>query len=142
MEKELMVLVGPVGSGKSTLANELKTSSTIIISQDLMGKKRHLEIFKDAVNQGISRVIVDRMNFNREQRSRYIDFARARGYVITIIELFYDPDECVRRVGNRERHPTIKKGNFELAAEIINMYESMYERPEPDEYDNYNQVEV
>jgi len=141
-EKELMLLMGPIGSGKTTFANSLKTGMSIRISQDDMGRKGHRRAFSEAVSEGIPRIIVDRMNFNRQQRERYRSEARDNGYCVTIFELDTTPSVCYRRVVDRKNHPTIKNMDNELIHKIILSYYQEYEAPEPDEYDNHNLVET
>lgn len=142
MEKELIILVGPIGSGKTTFSKTLETQNSIRISQDETGKREHLNEFYDALTQNIPRIIIDRMNFNVEQRMRYITPARSEGYVITIIELQSDWDTCVDRVYKRENHPTVENGNLELANRILKFYNKNYEQPTKDEYDNYSIISV
>ena len=135
-------MVGPVGSGKTTFAKSLKTSTSIRISQDEMGKEGHRYEFCDALEAGIPRIIVDRMNFNVKQRRWYINAARSFGYCVTIMEMEYCPVQCASRVSQRENHPTIESGNIKLANKIIKMYKDNYQAPKPSEYDNYNLIEM
>ena len=139
-EKELILMVGPIGSGKTTFAKSLETDSSIRISQDEMGRKAYLKYFREALKDGIPRVIIDRMNFDRKQRERFIKPAREAGYCVTIFEIDYNPVTCLERVIKRENHPTIPKDSEDLAKKIIFDYMEKYEHPEPSEYDNYNLV--
>jgi hypothetical protein len=41
------------------------------VNQDSQGKTGHMKEFEDAVAAGRS-IIVDRMNFNKDQRNRYL----------------------------------------------------------------------
>lgn len=139
-EKELMILVGPIGSGKTTFAKTLENDASIRISQDEMGRKAYLKYFQEAITEGVPRVIVDRMNFNKEQRERFIKPAREAGYCVTIFEIDHNPGLCIDRVVQRKDHPTIPKGSLDLAKKILLNYYKDYEHPDPDEFDNYNLV--
>ena len=141
-EKELILMVGPIGSGKTTFAKDLENDTSIRISQDEMGRKAYLDHFKEAVKDGVPRIIVDRMNFNRDQRERFIKPAREAGYCVTIFEMDHCPVVCAARCIQREDHPTIGKNQPELVKKIIMKYYENYEHPEKGEFDNYNLVEV
>ena len=133
-------MVGPIGSGKTTFAKSLEHDSSIRISQDEMGRKAYLKYFHEALKDGIPRVIVDRMNFDRKQRERFIKPAREAGYCITIMEMDYNPLTCLNRVVDRKNHPTIPEGSGQLAKDIILRFMKDYEHPEEDEFDNYNLI--
>jgi len=139
-EKELILMVGPIGSGKTTFAKSLVNDSAIRISQDEMGRKAYLNHFKEALKDGIPRIIIDRMNFDRKQRERFIKPAREAGYCVTIMEMDYNPLTCLKRVIDRKNHPTIQQGSAQLAKDIILRFMKDYEHPENDEYDNYNLI--
>jgi predicted kinase len=141
-EKELILMVGPIGSGKTTFAKSLVNDSAIRISQDEMGRKAYLKYFHEALKDGVPRIIIDRMGFDREQRNRFIEPARKHGYVITIFEMDYNPVTCLERVINREGHPTIPKGSDDLARKIILDYMKNYEHPEEKEFDNYSLIGI
>jgi len=139
-EKELILMVGPIGSGKTTFAKSLENDSSIRISQDEMGRKAYLKYFNEALKDGVPRIIVDRMNFDRKQRERFIKPAREAGYCVTIFEMEYNPVTCLERVIDRKGHPTIPEDSGDLARKIIFQYMDNYECPEVDEYDNHNLV--
>lgn len=72
-KKELIIMLGPIGSGKSTYAKSILNDTDFYVSQDELGKKKHFQEFSACINVGISRIILDRMNFNKIQRAKYID---------------------------------------------------------------------
>jgi predicted kinase len=137
-EKNLIVCVGCIGSGKSTFSKEFKEGGDFRVSQDEQGRVGHYEEFLGAIKIGFPRVIIDRMNFNKQQRAKYIEPARKMGYAITIVEFKTCPLICRERALNRQGHPTIGPNQPELVDKIIKFYHEAYEEPTIDEYDNYN----
>lgn len=133
MTKELIILVGPPGSGKSTLRNELmKLPFHYFVNQDEMGKQHHKDSF-DALLFIPCTIIVDRMNFNKEQRERYIKPAKEAGYKTKIIVLHESYDTCLERMKLRQDHPTIK--DEATARKALHFFFTKYERPTEDEAD-------
>lgn len=142
IEKELMILVGPIGVGKTTFGKTLENDTSIRISQDEMGKPEYLNVFHQSIEEGVPRIIIDRMNFNMEQRKRFIEPARKQGYIITIFDFEWDWDTCFNRVVKRFNHPTVPAGNPKLTEKILHFYQGSYQKPTEAEYDNYNVVEL
>lgn len=133
----IIVLVGPCGAGKSKLAYDLIHNdgdhglATVYVNQDSQNKN-HLKIFADAIlNQ--KDIIVDRLNFNKDQRRRYLEPAKAARYNTKIIVLHQNRVTCLERMRNRLDHPTIK--DEESANSALNMFFQKYERPTEDEAD-------
>jgi len=110
MEKELFLLVGVKGSGKTKFSRTLQNDVSVCISQEEFGSLSYLDNFKDSVESGVPRIIIDRSNLKKYQRSWFIDLARDAGYCVTI---------------------------FDLNAKISNI---KYDKPSPEEYDNYNEI--
>jgi predicted kinase len=133
------ILVGCPGSGKSTYAELLIGCQLgyVRVSQDDQGREGHLEAFKQALNNKLN-VVVDRMNFNKKQRSKYISLARGAGYQIKIVEFKTPVLSCLCRCENRENHPTIKDNL--TAAKVIKFYHKNYQAPTVDECDELNIV--
>lgn len=84
------------------------------------------------------------MNFDRKQRARYLDLAKAWGYETVIVvmpqvdEVFFGdskvmPEPFYNRVITRKNHPTIKSRS--VAKRVIYMFFSKYEPPELSEAD-------
>jgi len=134
--KKLTVLVGPAGSGKSSFSyDKIYDDSTnglnvVYISQDSQGKERHKRFFQEALSKGHD-IIIDRMNFNKEQRARYIVPAKELRYEVTIHVFHVPKNECLKRMSKREDHPTIKTS--EDASRALSTFFSKYEKPTPDE---------
>lgn len=132
MPKNLVLLVGPSGSGKSTLAKEYEALFYDRISQDDQGKQEHIKKFLDHLKYEDD-IVVDRLNFNKEQRNRYLKLAEDAGYTTKIIVLHENRDTCLQRCLKRENHPTIK--DEVNAQSVLNTFFSKYERVEDDEAD-------
>jgi tRNA uridine 5-carbamoylmethylation protein Kti12 len=128
---ELIIMIGPPGSGKTTLSRTF-SSRFMRSNQDELGKEGHLIAFTNSLNAGHN-IIIDRMNFSKEQRERYLTPAKKRGYKTKIIVLHENFDTCLERMKLRENHPTIK--DEKTARKVLNFFYSKYERPTPDEAD-------
>jgi len=136
VSKKLMLLVGPPGSGKSSFAKKYEEDGFVYINQDLQGKE-HLHLFDLAVLDGKD-VIVDRLNFSKGQRARYLDIAKKHGYE-TAITVFHESHEtCLERCKNRKDHATIK--DLSSAGHALNMFFSKYERVSDDEADTVQRL--
>ena len=130
--KYLKIFVAPPGAGKSTLAQEYVREQYVCINQDSQGKEGHMSLFKDSLDKGRD-IVVDRMNFSKEQRQRYIEPARSKGYHVEIIVLHENRETCLDRCLAREGHETIKDAKG--ANNALNTFFSKYERPTEDEAD-------
>lgn len=128
----LLLLIGPPGSGKSTKAHDLiyndgdHGAATVYVSQDAQGKDGHMKKFEAALHFHQD-IIIDRMNFNVEQRAKYVVAAKKLGYKISALVLHENEQTCRERCRNRKDHPTIK--SEEDASRAINMFFKRYERP-------------
>lgn len=126
---KLTLLVGPPGSGKSTwVENNIDRDNTVYINQDTQGKIEHFDLFQTAVANNKD-IVVDRMNFNKEQRKRYTIVAG--DYEVEIHVLHESYDTCYARMANREAHPTIK--NEKAATDALTFFFKNYERVSDDE---------
>ena len=89
-------------------------------------------MFKNAISKDRN-VVVDRLNFNVQQRNRYIEPARKAGYEIRIVVHHVPKKVCLERILKREGHPTIK--DEKSAQSALKTFFGKYERVEDDEAD-------
>ncbi len=136
MKKKIYILIGPQGSGKTHWAKNIllahDKTGIVRISQDEQGRDGHRREFQKCINSGIS-VVIDRMNFNREQRNRYVQKARYNGYYVTFVWFNIGKDTCIRRLATRKGHPTIAQDDDHNT--IVEFYFKEFESPCSDEYD-------
>lgn len=127
--KKLILLVGPPCSGKTHYCNCVLKDCTRI-SQDDMGKIGHMDQLVKAIEDGVENVVIDRMNFNKMQRKRYIDLADDNCHVQVVILNFSTPI-LHERLANRSSHPTIQ--DVETGKKVIKFFQDNYEEPSLDE---------
>ena len=131
----LIVLVGPPASGKSILAHQYEEKGFVRISQDDQGKE-HKQLFLDAIQSGKD-VLIDRMNFDKNQRARYLDVGKAYDYHTEIHVLHESREVCFKRCVDRlGRHPTIL--TEQNANDALDTFFTKYEKPTEDEADCVN----
>jgi len=135
MTKILYVLIGPQGSGKTHWCRNilLKAHPSIVrVSQDDQGRVGHRDMFNHCLDKGLS-MVVDRMNFNKEHRRRYIQPAKIAGYHVVYVQFETKKETCLQRLATRKDHPTIRKeDNHE---KIIQFFFDSFEEPSGDEFD-------
>ena len=104
----MVVLVGIPGSGKSFVAEQLREKGWVIVSQDELGNRKECEKqAARALQQGRS-VLIDRTNFDNQQRSHWLRIADSHSVAATAVYLDVDIDTCKARVMSRSGHPTLK----------------------------------
>lgn len=128
--KKLILLVGPPGSGKSTYAKYDYPDYTYI-NQDSQGKEGHYNLFQQALKDN-KNIIVDRMNFDHQQRNRYL-LPKHAGYTTEIIVLHESYDTCMKRMLARKGHETVK--SEENAKKALHFFFTHYDRVENYEAD-------
>jgi predicted kinase len=126
--REVVVLVGLPGSGKSTVAERLVEKGYTRVNQDDLGSRNKCKgIMVEAIKAG-KKVIIDRVNFDRQQRQSWIDLAHKLGVVnVRCVWLKVDKDTCKTRVANRVNHPTIK--DAETGNHVIDKFDKLFEEP-------------
>lgn len=134
MNKTCMLLVGPPGSGKSSCAKDYVgdgPNEFVYVNQDSQGPE-HMDVFDQAILDG-KNVIVDRMNFNKEQRNRYLKIAKDAGYKTEICVIHESYETCYNRMVKRTNHETIKDEKARRSA--LHFFFTRYERVSDDEAD-------
>jgi len=114
MSNTVILLIGPQGAGKTSFCRS-HLPDFFRISQDDQGRQTHLIQFAQAIERNEPRIVIDRINGRRDQRRRYLDLARERGYRTRIIWLNVDRDTCLRRCRARADHPTLAPEDAEQA---------------------------
>lgn len=119
---KLKILIGPMGSGKSTFAKTFcEETGAVLINQDSQGKEGHLSAFKKALEEK-KEIVVDRCNFDRQQREIYSKPAEELGYEISYKYFFLPYEQCLDNVLKRESHPTIKNNDIATAKKALDFY--------------------
>jgi len=138
--KQLILMVGGPGSGKSHYIKGIQEEHTLISQDENNGDKtKTLEQFEKALLTSDT-IVVDRMNFDREQRASFIAPARAAGFEVSAFIVWRPFIECYHAIINREGHKTIPKGDSETALKVLRFFKKMYKRPTLDEVDDIKYV--
>lgn len=139
IKPKLTILVGPPCSGKTTYSKELQKDDNAAgifrISQDEQGKGQYFHNFITGVQDKLD-IVVDRMNFDKKQREKFLKPAKEAGYETEIIVLHEPKKVCIERGLKRltsEHHETIK--DEKDLHKAVNFFFSHYERPTDDEAD-------
>jgi len=123
-EQCLVLLVGLPGSGKSTFSRALEQAMPykfVRINQDELKTRRECEArAKEVLSEGKS-VIIDRCNFDANQRQTWYDLAsnQHNGLPIICICLYVPMEECVRRCESRLNHETIRSEDARRVVGIV-----------------------
>ncbi len=132
MDKMVVLLVGPQGAGKTTYCRD-HLPDAYRISQDEQGPRAHLHVYEEALQRGEPLIVVDRINGQKYQRTRYLSLARQWGYRTRIVWLNVDRTVCLKRCQQRDNHPTLAPHDAERALAIYFRSFQIPSRREADE---------
>jgi hypothetical protein len=107
-------------------------AATVRVNQDDQGKRGHTALFADLIFDKKD-IVLDRMNFDKAQRSRYLQVAKVHGYETEIVVLHESYETCLNRMKDRAGHPTIQ--DEETAKKVLYFFFTHYERVEDSEAD-------
>lgn len=128
----VVILCGLPGSGKSTIASIMEGHGYVRINQDTLGSRKACKTLMGSALANNKSVVIDRCNFNEEQRASWVDLAQKFGVSeVKCVWLDVSPDECMIRMLKRNDHPTIKTG--EDAERALKMIQENWVEPTIDE---------
>lgn len=144
----LQLLVGPVASGKSTFCRIAAKEGAVIMNDDAIVMAVHGGDYKlystslkplyktveNSIVQGAlllnRRVIIDRPNYSKAMRRRYIGLAKSLDVPVDVIMMDVYPPE----VHARRRADSDGRGHsYEYWLKVVNYHNSLYEEPSLDE---------
>lgn len=124
----VLMLMGLPGSGKSTVATRLQESGQWHrVNQDVLGDRRSCVMTAKKVLSEGGRVVIDRCNVSRLQRSVWLALAQDFDCSVGCLWLDVDAMECGRRVLARFGHETLPAEKSSL--DVIQGFGDRLEQP-------------
>ena len=127
----MMLLVGLPGSGKSTFAKSLEKGNRMKftrINQDQLGSRQACLRVCQQVLEIRNCPIIDRCNFNSEQRESFIRMAQEYNMAIDCVIFNFSKDECIERCQSRSHHETIARGQERA---VVSSLAKLLQNPSP-----------
>lgn len=106
----LLMLIGIPGSGKSTLAEALvkeRPEFFVRVNQDTLGTRRQCEDMCRAVLSEGKCAILDRCNFDAEQRKPFLEISKGLELDVDGVVMDIPINQCIDRCQRRKGHPTL-----------------------------------
>jgi len=127
----MIIMSGLPGSGKSRFSYAIHENYTRICQDELGSRKACVRATVEALRAG-HRVIIDRTNFNEEQRHPFISIAKENWpfpetAAVWAIDCDVPKGVCIARCQLRDDHPTLKP---ETAQMVINKFDRQFVRPQ------------
>lgn len=125
----LIVLCGVVGSGKTHLSKAIckEIPGWKRISQDDLGSRPACEVATERALKDGFNVIIDRCNFDPQQRKKWIDIGLRFHATLYAIELKTPIVLCRQRILQRQDHPTGVTGQH--GSQILDGFIKDYKSP-------------
>lgn len=145
---KLILLVGPIASGKSTYCRQAAQGGAIIVNDDAIVTALHgghyqlyseelKPLYKSVENEVVQMglvlgrtVVVDRPNYSRAMRCRYIGLARSLNASVEVV--LFDRQSSEIHAARRAKDDG-RGGDYEYWLKVAKTHESLYEPPELEE---------
>lgn len=98
------------------------------MNQDSLGSRRECEDLTRTILDQNKIPIIDRCNFNPDQRQHWVDIANEADVPCHCIIFSYSTEVCIRRCQQRKNHETITARN---ASTVVRKMAGMFESPAP-----------
>lgn len=127
----VLILVGIPGSGKSVFASRLETSMPakfVRVNQDSLKTRKKCEsAARKALAEG-KVAVIDRCNFNLDQRKTWVDLANNANVHCECIVFDYQNAVCITRCQQRRGHETLHPSK---AAGVVSLVAKQFRPPIP-----------
>jgi len=142
------ILVGPIASGKSTYSRQFSKYGSIIINDDAIVNALHCDnyklydehlkpLYKSVENTILQmalllrrNVIIDRPNYSRAMRRRYIGIAKSMDAVVHVIKF---PESALEAHAARRANSDGRGWGYDEWLKIAEAHKKQYEEPHIDE---------